>query len=347
MARSDTKAMVRLDTQAIRNKALQAHRKAERALEKITADLKRYRDKDVPGFRAWIHRTFGHWLTRHRELQHAIDEKMAMLGEIEDLIEWPGLSPVEAYRKVMWRRAHPDEAEAEDRAQEEARRQQAQEQASKKPDADFFPDEDCDDEDDLDDDEFDAWLEEMLTQNRKPRDSGIAPADQKTARELYRNIVRRLHPDHHGQMSEAHAALWHEAQEAHRRHDLSALHSILARCDDHAAVLGNHTPVSLILRMTRQLAQAARANRAELRHVKRDAAWQYESRLSDRGFIRKIEQDLQTLAHSLQLTLNGINRDLADLEREANRPQHPRPKRKAARPKPPPSRSSHGDDLPF
>lgn len=351
-ALSASKAIVRLDTRSIRNKAIQAHRRAERALEKLKTDLKRYHEQDVPGFRAWMHRSFGDLLTRQRECQQSIAEKVVFIGEVKEMVERYGLSYPEAYRKVMWRRAHPEDAEAEDRAQEETQRQRAQARPADRPDNDTDWDDEFDDDDDFSDDEIDQWLEEMLDQARKPRDSGASHADQKTAKELYRNIVRRLHPDHHGQMSEAHAALWHEAQEAYRRQDLSALHSILARCDDGAAALGDHTPVSLIMRMTKQLTEAARSSRNEIRHARQDIAWRYEDRVNELRYTRKIEQDLRNLLNMALLTLGDINRDIAELEREANRQEqrHSRATRKTPHPSPSPHRplrKDYQDDLPF
>ena len=83
--------------------------------------------------------------------------------------------------------------------------------------------------------------------------SGRSPEEERSSKALYRTIVRRLHPDHHGHMDETRRNLWHETQEAYRRRDLNALYSILARCDNGEAGLGAHSPVSLVLRLTRQL----------------------------------------------------------------------------------------------
>ncbi len=351
VARCASKAIVRLNTQSIRKKALQAHRKAERALEKLAAELKRYHERDVPGFRSWIHRSFGDLLTRQRECQQAIEEKMAFAGEVKEMVGRYGLSYPEAYLKVVWRRAHPEAAEDEDRKEAEAQRQHEQAHPEERPDDESEWDDDLDDDDDFTDDELDQLLEDMLEHSRKPQDAGDSHPDHQTAKDLYRNIVRLLHPDHHGQLSEARATLWHEAQAAYRRHDLSALHSILARCEDGVSTLGDHTPVSLILRMTRQLVEAARANRHQLQGAKQDVAWRYEDRLDDRKFIRTVERDLLDLLNRAQGMLAEIKRDLADLEREANRQQqrNSRPQQKPRRPSPHRHARYYDDqdDLPF
>jgi hypothetical protein len=353
---SSRKDLIRLNTHSLRKKAILAHQKAERALAQLQEQLKRYHDQDVPGFRSWMHRTFGHLLTRQRELQRAIEDKQVFIYEIHAMAHRYRLSDLAAYRKVVWRRAHPDEAQAEDLAFEEAERQRQQARSAKDqpdgfihdddPDRDeFFGDDEFEDDPDGDEDGFDAFFESMTGIRLPSRKAGDSNPDQKTVKELYRNIVRRLHPDHHGQMSEARKSLWHEAQAAYRHHDLNALHSILARCEDGEAGLGDHSPISLIRRMTQQLKTATQSTRREIRTLKRDVAWDYETRVKNTHFVRGIRMDLENMVHTLQWNLNDIEQELARLDRLATRQTQQRqpPKRKPDRT----SRATTQADLPF
>lgn len=353
---SSRKDLIRLNTRSLRKKAILAHQKAERALAQLQEQLKRYHDQDVPGFRSWMHRTFGHLLTRQRELQRAIEDKQVFIYEIHAMAHRYRLSDLAAYRKVVWRRAHPDEAQAEDLAFEEAERQRQQARSAKDqpdgfihdddPDRDeFFGDDEFEDDPDGDEDGFDAFFESMTGIRLPSRKAGDSNPDQKTVKELYRNIVRRLHPDHHGQMSEARKSLWHEAQAAYRHHDLNALHSILARCEDGEAGLGDHSPISLIRRMTQQLKTATQSTRREIRTLKRDVAWDYETRVKNAPFVKGIRMDLENMVHTLQWNLNDIEQELARLDRLATRQAQQRqpPKRKPDRT----SRATTQADLPF
>ena len=92
---------MRLDTHAIRHKSLKDYRKAEQSLEQLKSELKRFREQDTPGFKAWLHQTFGTLLTRQREVAQAIVDKQNLLLEIEDIADRYRLSDVAAYRKVM------------------------------------------------------------------------------------------------------------------------------------------------------------------------------------------------------------------------------------------------------
>lgn len=328
---SRSKGLVRLDTHAIRHKSLKDYRKAEQDLAKLQSELKRFREHDASGFRTWLHQTFGSLLTRQRELAQTIQDKQALLLEIEELADRYRLSDAAAYRIAVWRRAHPEEARAKDlEFEEERRRHEAErnERPGKTPGAD-------DDEPGPDDDADDDWDDFFdATAGRPPRSVRRSPAEERTARDLYRTIVRQLHPDRHGAMSEDRKNLWHEAQEAYRRRDIATLHDVLARCDTGAAGLGQHTPVALIRRLTLQLRQAIQATRAEIRRTKSDAAWNYEARQKDPRYTNHIQAELRSAIHMTEHDLRSIDTVLAQLEREANRSQRQSTSRRR-RPPPP------------
>jgi hypothetical protein len=344
------KDLIRLDTARIRKKALATHRKAERDLALLKDQLKRYHEKDIPGFRSWLHRTFGALLTRQRELQQALAGKQAFVAELRDIALRFKLDDIGAYRKWLWRRDHPAEAEAEDRRREEEQRQ-AREEAAKRAEARAkrkAPDPFDDDFDsDLDDDvwnELNNLFESMFGKGL-PRRAQPKPApEDKSLKELYRTIVRRLHPDHHGQMSEARKALWHEAQAAYRRHDANALHGILARCDGRAGGLGAHSPVSLIQRLTLQLKQACKTTRRDITRLRRDLAWDYERRINDPRYVRRIRDDLVMCVRDMERTLDELAEMLAELEREARREPV---RRKPPRPRSPTPEERFLEDLLF
>lgn len=353
---SRRKDLIRLDTRSLRKKALQAHHKAERALDQLKNQIKRYHEQDVPGFRSWVHRTFGHLLTRQRELQHALEEKRAFIYEMQAMAERYRLSELAAYRKVLWRHAHPDEAQEEDRQFEEAETHRHQSHAKGNQSDDIFDDDDLelddifggDDFEDIPNGQWDDFSEffERITGLRLPsRDSHRPHPDQKSVKEVYRSIVRQLHPDHHGQMTDVRKALWHEAQDAYRRHDLNALHSILARCDNGEAGLGDHSPISLIRRLTQQLKASSQATKREIRNMRRDVAWDFETRTRNPNFVRGVKIDLEDMVNNLEWNLTEIQRELARLDRLANRQaQQDRPVRRNPHR---PHRSIQQDELPF
>ena len=333
--------LVPLDTRRIREDALQEYRQAERQLAQLKRHLQRYHERDLPGFHAWIHRTFGRQLTLQRELLQAVEEKQALLREVEYWIIERGLSHGAAYRHVLWRRAHPAEAEAQDRQYEERARQNTRWQD---PGADPWTEEEIGDEpeddgpfgeSDFGDIPDDAWedfsdfVEEFTGHRPPPRETRRAappPPENASAKALYRQIVRRLHPDHHGRMTEARAELWHAAQDAYRRGDVEALQGVLARCDGDAGGLNPASSVALIRRLTRDLQQALRAVRSDTRRFRKEPAWGYERRLRDPRFVARIAADMDDARFELEQTLRELDRGIARLERKAGpRPRRERP----------------------
>jgi len=326
-------ALIRLNTHSIRNKALKDYQKAEKDLERLKIQLRRYHEEDRPGFRSWVHQHFGNLLTRQRELAQALDDKKNLLFDIDTLSFRYRLPKAMAYKKLLWRRSHPAEAEEEDRIWEEAQeRKRQRDQRRAKPE--IFPEESDEDFDsgspfqnedfsNIPDDEwedFSDYFEEM-TGIRPPKRATQSPkVDGKTAKDLYRTIVRRLHPDHHGQMTEAVKSLWHEAQAAYRRKDTNALYNILARCEGGEAGLGAHSAVSLIQNLTRQLKHTLRTTKQEIRQVKRDPAWDYKTRIQDPKFINGMRRQLEMEIADGEWNLQEVEELLKQLEREANRP---------------------------
>ena len=133
-------------------------------------------------------------------------------------------------------------------------------------------------------------------------------------------------------MTDVRANLWHETQDAYRRRDVHALYSILARCDEGEAGIGLHSQVSLILTLTRQMKQASRAARSELRRRRADPAWDYETRIRDSGSVRRVRRDMEVAVQEAEWFLRSIEETLSKLDRQVRRMSNPRPPHKPGRP---------------
>lgn len=329
-------SLVRLDTARIRAKALKDFSKAEDNLEKLKSELKAHEERNIPDFKSWLHRTFAAVLTKQRELAQAIKEKQSLLFEIQDVALRFDLSDVDAYRKAIHRRAHPEEAEEEDRIfYEEARRMEEEQRAAQEQHRrrnrhsnddhldDFFgedPRERFDSKEEWD--EFSDFIEDMTGYRppemkedtwRKP-----PPEGSKDAKDVYRTIVRQLHPDMNGQMDDTKSALWHEAQDAYRRNDLAALHNVLGRCKGEDRP-GSHSPVGLILMMTQHLKKSARALRADIQNARQHPAWDFVRRAKSPAYVNRIRCQLEDDSWRLNHELRVISQELQDLERQATR----------------------------
>lgn len=315
-------ALIQLDTGKIRDQALLTFHKLEGELAKLQNQIRRYEEHDLPGFSAWCHRTFGNLFVQLRRLQAALQEKQTVARAISDLAFRLDLTELEAYREYLWRRDNPEKAEAEDlRREEESRERKEKEEAAGKPRKKEEPPEE----------EWDEMHDFFATMaGLKPRRPKKQEEDPKTARELYRSIVRMLHPDHHGKMSESGKHLWDEAQTAWRNHDIKTLKNVLDQCETHEIGVGAQTAVSVILQMTKRLTEAARRARSQIRHLSRKMEWNYEARKNNPVFVRKVERVILDDIRLIRFQHDRLARAMEALEIADAKKKTPR-KRKTAR----------------
>lgn len=339
MPPSRDRRVVRLDTDAIRQRELKAYKRAEKKVESLRRELDTFRQFDVPQFRIWLHREFGAELTEHRRIQQELDDKRGLLSDVEDVGRRFGLSEAAAYRKVLIRRANPEAAEAEDRAWEERQQQrhreaEADESGGEEQDRPFY--DDCDDPfgEDAADAAFEALFEEM-TGFRLPRgareDRTPEAADDMGLKEAYRAVVQRLHPDRAESFGAVEQALWHEAQSAYKGGDLHALRRVLAHCEEGASMVGAASPVSLIRRLIADLRGRAHALRDELSDASEDPAWGFKKKGHTPAFRAHVKRGLESARHQLSFMLRQVNEMIAELDRQ---PRPPKPRRRRKRPAP-------------
>jgi hypothetical protein len=325
-----------LDTRRVREEALDSYRKAEQELGKVSAQLKRYHENDLPGFQAWCRRTFGKLFLQLQDLESSFRAKQVMAREIRVLGERFDLTEPEAYRKYLWRRDHPEAAEEEDRRfEEEERRRQAQAEESRRRNRAENGEDEADSGDDPEDapeadwDELDDLLSAFLgSAHRRP---ARREADAGTARELYRAVVRRLHPDHHGRMNEARKHLWDEAQTAWRVRDVETLKNVLARCETEDVLIGSQTAVSTILAATRRIMEALRQSKRQIRQLTSRLEWNYASRKSNPAYARKVQDVILDEIRLIRFQLDRLTRALEALEKDAEKKKRKRPARAGSR----------------
>lgn len=321
--RIDGRALIPLDTRRIREEALEAYRKAEGELARISAQLKRYHERDLPGFQAWCRRTFGKLFLQLKDLESSLHVKQAMARDIRHLAERFDLTEAEAYGKYLWRRDNPAAAEEEDRRQEaEERRREADAMAARRKRRDEAEADDAEAEDEPDPDDDPGDVEELFASflgAARRRRAPMREADALTARELYRAIVRRLHPDHHGHMNEPRKHLWDEAQTAWRLRDVETLQNVLAQCETEDVTLGATTAVSAILLATRRVRDALRQSKRQLRALTARLEWNYSLRKANPAYARKVQTVILDEIRLIRFQLDRLTRALEALEKEAGK----------------------------
>ena len=298
------------------------YQKVLKEVSKAEQELVRHQSKDGPEFERWYHSTFGKQLTELRKGEEEIHHSARILIDVDELVMRDGCADYIAYHRVKLReQGLPDPYEPK---------------AGKKAPREDVDDDDADDFDpfrgQFDADEKEAFAD-FLKQQAKAykkahgqfppgyddimRSLGqetSAPPPPSNHKQIYRQIVSRLHPDRAAKFSPIEQALWHEAQTAYRAGDTAALEVILARCE--AAQDGVEiTRASLIVGMIAQARVSLSQLRERLRDYKRHPSWNFTGQkdraVLKRRILRQFELDLDDQAWRLE----GIRLDLSILEK--------------------------------
>gem|GEM_PF-3607972 len=216
----------------LRSLAVQRMKRAYKSRNSIQEAIQYFEQKDLPAYEKWFDEKYVSYLDETRELAGQFQNKLRllMLTELEQAIH--GLSFGEAWERVN--------------------AAGYQSSISKPEEVNFGLGKDLEDQDLCDcpycslmreeglagdtrfeaafkdDDEFLEFMRRGFEEARNSRDPSnkdtrIHAATLKRVRELYRRLVKRLHPDHGGETSPQHLELWHLAQEGYRNSNFETL----------------------------------------------------------------------------------------------------------------------------
>ncbi len=187
-------------------------------------------------------------------------------------------------------------------------------------------------------------LEEALAGDRARRTGGgnqrhapprSAASTQPTAnrgadriKELYRKVVRQLHPDANGEFAPRERELWHEVQAAYQARDLERLEAVAARVEIGGdAAASARTSVGVLLRITRELRAALQSVQRQLGMARKQPAWRFREKKGGLGPLETRRR--RQLERALNESRHELSRATAILDDLARRAEKPRGKRRA------------------
>jgi len=298
------RAIVRVDGTGIRKKIKQAYEKARRDLDNSRRVLDQFHQQDQPQFTRWLNRHFGALLTELREINQklAADEEIVFL--VENEVMFGGGSYARAYQRVMELRETPEPRTPPPLGGDEGNG--TREPFGGRPEWDNAEGED---------DPLKAIFEEMFGEfepGKRPRSKRGQQAGQaaesaapvhatKRLKELYRAVVRQLHPDSQREMTAQKTEWWHQAQAAYEAGDAEQLEVILTLCQIGDSGTTAHTSASLLQRITAQLKSSLREIKRQITERRRDPAWNFSQ-----------QPDHSVMADQMQRQLFG---DLMEMRR--------------------------------
>lgn len=295
-----TTALLVIDDQRLRVEAWQVFQDLRGRLEEATRELHQHEEVDVPAFEAWKHRTFPLHLTALRELEREVFTKAQRVEEAQARAAHTGRSVKRVWQDVQdayGASTGNRSHSADDEEEDTPRRRQARLE-------DFFP------------------------------EPEPAPKPARAARDIYRRLVQRLHPDHGGEWTPGRQKLWHQVQAAWDAADADWLARLEVEWEAAHDVLGLHSPLSRLQAAVEELHAAERDLAHKFNAYHRSPAWNFTRGDGDRKKLeRRVEAQLGRDYRSLRAQLRELNATIELWEEDWTRP---RPRERRPRPEPAP-----------
>jgi hypothetical protein len=114
----------------------------------------------------------------------------------------------------------------------------------------------------------------------------------KRLKELYRAVVRRLHPDRQREMTAQKTEWWHQAQAAYEAGDAEQLEVILTLCEIGESGTTAHTSASLLQRITARLKSSLREIKRQITQRRREPAWNFSNRTDHAVMADRVRLEL-------------------------------------------------------
>ena len=345
--------IVRIDDGPPRKRAAKECQRAMAKLETARAELRRFEQEDQPAFGRWMATNFGALLTEIRENARLLREQETLIRQVENEMMWGKHSnPRRAYAAVMKARENP---EPKDHASNgEASADDTDHPGDGKWDPldddedDFNPFEGAgadvppEDRKAMFDDfvksvfgvnprsmnqaeyaaMFAAFEAEIFGKGSRPApppapEPGHTPPGGEEARikEIYRVLVRRLHPDLRADGDATVSAIWHEVQEAYGARNLDRLETLLALTEmQHGGNL-TQTTLSQLRAALAEVNRAYRALRRSIGEAKRDPAWGFCQNPYHGPLEKRIRRDIEADLANQRSVLREHKRILDDWSR--------------------------------
>ncbi len=333
------RAIVVIDQEPLRRTAAADCTSAMARLEQARGGWHRFEREDKPAFARWRAREFGPLLSRAREVEIQIRDRQALIHEVEMEMRRGFQDAHSAYQRVMFRRENPsaayeEPAEVPPQVPGAARRlsefeQEALFQEWVQKSLGTNPDK-------MDDEAYSTTFEAFKThmfrsapeeprpQNtyrpsekervqaddeEEEKEEAIALVDVRV-KELYRSLVRRLHPDLRAD-GIAVSALWHEVQEAYAASDVAQLEILLALSDIESDHMNEATTLAQMRSLFEELERAWRSLEKSLLEAEGEDAWNFARAGADEDLRRRVERDLRSNLSTRTMRLDLLTRTIA------------------------------------
>ena len=310
--------------------------KTKARLERARVAWHQFERKDKPAFVRWRAREFGALLSKAREVETQIRDAQTLVHEVEMEMRRGFQDAHSAYQRVMFRRENPAIAAEEEVEVHQERRDASRKLSDFEKEALFqeWVQRSLGTNPDKMDDEaysttFEAFKSHMFRsapEEARPRNinrpgaktplpDGVEEAEERTVdprvKELYRILVRRLHPDLRDDAGAAVSGLWHEVQEAYAASDVAHMEILLALVDIESNTLGAQTSLGQMRAILVELERALRALEKSLLEAEGEDAWNFAQSGPSEDLRVRVERQLKSDLAGRSLRLEVLSKTIA------------------------------------
>lgn len=308
-------------------------------LDELRRAWNRFEREDKPSFVRWRAREFGPLLSELRDIDQRVRNHELLVHEVEMEMRRGIYDPQTAYQRVMFRRENPGTVP------DELPQMRSERQAGEEPKLSEFEQEALFQDwvrkfigtnpDKLDDKAYSTTFEafkshmfrnrppEPPLQNFPPLQPRTRPIEEEPVessidprvKELYRLLVRRLHPDLRADGSATVSGLWHEVQEAYAATDIAHLEILLALSDIESERFSDQTSVSQMRAVLAELERAIFALEDSLRQARDEDAWNFARVGPGPGLRTEVEKELKANLHRRSERLSLLQQTIANWSR--------------------------------
>jgi len=330
--------IVLIDQVPLREAAATECTKAMAQLERARTGWHHFERKDKPAFVRWRAREFGPLLSKAREIEIQIRDCQTLIHEVEMEMRRGFQDAHTAYQRVMFRRENSSAAPEEGTGFSQAGDWVSQKLSDFEKEALFqeWVHKSLGTNPDKMDDEaystsFEAFKSHMFRSPLEERRSGngYRPGPQKRVgadleeeravevevdarvKELYRILVRRLHPDLRADANAAVSALWHDVQEAYAASDVAQMEILLALSDIESNELGAQTSVGQMRLVLAELERALTALEKSLLEAEGEDAWNFAQIGPTSNLRTRVERELKSQLAARTVRLDMLTNTIA------------------------------------
>jgi hypothetical protein len=286
-------------------------------LEKARLHWHQFERQDKPAFIRWRAREFGALLSTARDVEDKIRDAQNLIHEVEMEMRRKIQNPHSAYRRVLFRRENPGVVETREtwpngsqsspHLSEFEQETLFQEWVQK-----FLGTNPAKMDDDAYSTSFEVFKSHMfvrpeITLDRsdvRPEDVRRSAVEEDSAsesepgtidprvKEIYRRLVRRLHPDLRADGDPTVSSLWHEVQEAYAAGDVARMELLLA-LSDLSDTPGASTSLSQMRSVLSELTRSVRALELSLVEARREDSWNFARTGPSEDLQLRVERQLK------------------------------------------------------